>query len=220
MGTRLLRILGLALGLSILGGGTYAASAHAASAPSRTVTAAPSHGWGVAFAGGNVFRTSVNQAQTQDPACANQPADPNETAAEDPNDTDNIQDQSTANDATENPNDTDSVQDQTTADDGTENANDPDTIECGDQNSTDSGTAATGQNLSASMTSAPADATAAQTQTDQSTSDQGTADGQGEVADQGTENESASESENQNDDQSVDGVDLQQEGEHEGENAG
>lgn len=134
MGTRLTRIAGLMLGLSLLGGGAAAASAHsvAGAAPAYTSAAAPGTGSGVDA--GMLFQLGAlpTLSQAEDPACALESSD----AAEDPNDTDTIQDENGADDAAEGDTNADSPADEA-AEDAAENPNDTDSLQCGDQSGND-----------------------------------------------------------------------------------
>jgi hypothetical protein len=188
-------IAGLTLGLILLGGGMAVTGAHRAAAASPTYGDAVAQGMGAGLDAGMPFRLAVAQIQpqSQDPACASQPPD----AAENPNDADSAQDQSTAND-------TDNIQDQSTANDGTENPSDTDTLQCGDQTGTDGTAHGSVILLSAKVGTRAVDAGTQQ-------EDTGGA----------SESENASETENAaGNDQAVDGVTLDQQGQHEGDNAG
>mgnify|MGYP000088296324 CR=1 FL=1 len=131
MGTRLTRIAGLMLGLTLLSGGAAATSAHAVSGtvPAYPSIAAP----GAGIDGSTPFQLAAPStlAQAEDPACALEGPDAGETA-EGPHDTDNIQDENGADDAAEGDTDADSPVDEA-AEDASENANDTDLLQCGDQ---------------------------------------------------------------------------------------
>jgi hypothetical protein len=124
MDTRLTRVAGLMLGLSLLGSGAAAASAQSVvgAVPLQSSVAVPGTGAGLDAA---PYQLAALQtlAQAQDPTCEAEGSDA-ATAAEDPNDADNIQDQNGADDAAE-------------GDTGAENPNDTDSLQCGDQNETD-----------------------------------------------------------------------------------
>ncbi len=134
MHTRLTRVAGLMLGLSLLGGGVAATSAHGGAAAPPAYTGVTAPGTGAGFDAGKLFRSGAQQilAQAQDPACALESAD----AAEDPNDGDSVQDVNGAGDVAEGDTGADSPEDKA-AENAAENANDTDSLQCGDQNESD-----------------------------------------------------------------------------------
>jgi hypothetical protein len=136
MDTRLTRIAGLMLGLSLLGSGAAAASAHSVlgAVPVQTNVAAPGTGAGL-DAAPYQFATLQTLAQAEDPACALEGPDA-ANEVEDPNDTDNIHDENGADDAAEGDTGVDSPADEA-AEDAAGNPNDTDSLQCGDQNGAD-----------------------------------------------------------------------------------
>lgn len=136
MDTRLTKIAGLMLGLSLLGSGAAAASAQSVlgAVPIQTGAAAPGTGAGPDAA---PYRLAALQtlAQAEDPACALEPPDAT-GEAEDPNDSDNVQDENGADDAAEGDTGADNPADEA-AEGAAENPNDTDSLQCGDQNGAD-----------------------------------------------------------------------------------
>lgn len=191
MRSRLTGITGLALGLTLLGG-VAVVGANGAAAASPAYASSVTRGLGAGIDAGAPFRLTraAPSAQTAPQDPACASQPPD--AAGNPNDADTIQDESTAADATE----------PTGEQAATSDAADTDTLQCGDQTGAD-GTAQVG---SVSLLSAKAGTNADVAKAQQA--DTG-------AAESATETETAGVG-----DESVDGVNLDQQGEHEGNNAG
>ena len=196
MRTRWERLGALALGLGLMIGGFL--SVGAASAAPVSTSRAPT---ALHIRGGGLSAPALCGLGEQPPSgpavCAeNQKDDAAEgdtgTEADDPNDTDDIQDENGADDATENPSDTDNVQ-------------------CGDQNEDAAGGQASDQQAMTGGTQ-QVSFLRAQTQTESQATD-GTEAANGAEPENGTETETGG-------DEAIDGIQCEQQGENEGENAG